>query len=150
MTLRETPACTDADSKELWSKYCFFAARSCVNSINTYLAGMTSASNSATRCRRMMLLEGGIPRAVAIVSPVNEGSRTTSPPWTPLSTIKLRILYRVLQKGTERGLSGHQYKQMSLCGQFWNLEENFSFSTVKFKFQVSICGAHNENWLYRW
>lgn len=53
----------------------------------TYLAGMTRASNSATRCLLIMLLEGGMPSAVAIVSPVNDGSSTTSPPCTPLSVV---------------------------------------------------------------
>lgn len=33
----------------------------------------------------MMFFEGGIPSAVAIVSPLNEGSRTTNAPCTPLS-----------------------------------------------------------------
>jgi hypothetical protein len=32
-----------------------------------------------------MFFEGGIPKAVAIVSPLNDGSRTTSAPCTPLS-----------------------------------------------------------------
>lgn len=48
---------------------------------------MTRASNSATKCLRIILLDGGIPSAVAIVSPVNDGSRTTKPPCTPLSKI---------------------------------------------------------------
>lgn len=54
----------------------------------THLAGMTRASNSATKCLLIMLFDGGIPSAVAIVSPVNEGSSTTSPPCTPLSVVK--------------------------------------------------------------
>lgn len=37
----------------------------------------------------MIFFECGIPKAVAIVSPVNDGSRTTNPPWTPLSVNKL-------------------------------------------------------------
>jgi len=36
----------------------------------------------------MMFFEGGIPSAVAIVSPLNEGSRTTNAPCTPLSENK--------------------------------------------------------------
>lgn len=48
---------------------------------------MTRASNSATKCLRIILLDGGIPSAVAIVSPVNDGSKTTNPPCTPLSKI---------------------------------------------------------------
>lgn len=51
----------------------------------TYLAGRTRASSSVARCRRIMFFDGGIPKAVAIVSPVNDGSRTTSAPCTPLS-----------------------------------------------------------------
>lgn len=54
-------------------------------SVLVYLAGTISASNSATKCLRIMLLDGGIPSAVAIVSPVKDGSNTTKPPWTPLS-----------------------------------------------------------------
>lgn len=46
-----------------------------------------SASNSVARWRRIMFLEGGIPSAVAIVSPEKDGSSTTSPPWTPLSVL---------------------------------------------------------------
>lgn len=54
---------------------------------------MISASNSATKCLLMMLFEGGIPNAVAIVSPVNEGSKTTKPPCTPLSNFKIYIFF---------------------------------------------------------
>lgn len=53
----------------------------------THLAGMTSASNSATKCLLIILLDGGMPSAVAIVSPVNDGSSTTRPPCTPLSVV---------------------------------------------------------------
>lgn len=52
-----------------------------------YLAGKTKASSSAARCLLIMLRDGGIPRAVAIVSPLSEGSRTTSAPCTPESKI---------------------------------------------------------------
>lgn len=48
--------------------------------LETYLAGMTNASNSATKCLLIILLDGGIPSAVAMVSPVNDGSKTTRPP----------------------------------------------------------------------
>lgn len=41
------------------------------------------------RCRRIICLAGGIPKAVAIVSPVKEGSKTTNAPWTPESVNKL-------------------------------------------------------------
>ena len=44
----------------------------------------------------MMFFEGGIPSAVAIVSPLNEGSRTTNAPCTPLSENK-HILKTVLK-----------------------------------------------------
>lgn len=37
------------------------------------------------RCRRIICLAGGIPKAVAIVSPVKEGSKTTNAPCTPES-----------------------------------------------------------------
>lgn len=46
---------------------------------SSYLAGRTKLSNSAARCRRMMFFEGGIPSAVAIVSPVKDGSNTKPP-----------------------------------------------------------------------
>lgn len=51
----------------------------------TYLAGRTKASNSVAKWRLIMFLFGGIPNAVAIVSPEKEGSRTIKPPCTPLS-----------------------------------------------------------------
>lgn len=51
----------------------------------THLAGSINASNSVVKCRRIMLLDCGIPKAVAIVSPENDGSNTTKPPCTPLS-----------------------------------------------------------------
>jgi len=60
---------------------------------HTHLAGRMRASNSVFRCRRIMFLDGGMPRAVAMVSPEKDGSNTTSPPWTPLSvTVNGRIV----------------------------------------------------------
>ena len=38
----------------------------------------------------MIVLEFGIPRAVAIVSAVKVASNTTRPPWTPLAEMKVR------------------------------------------------------------
>lgn len=48
--------------------------------LNRYLAGKIKASNSAAKCLLIIFLAGGIPNAVAIVSPLNEGSRTTKAP----------------------------------------------------------------------
>lgn len=62
----------------------------------TYLAGSTSASNSAVRWRLIMFLLAGIPRAVAIVSPLNDGSKTTKPPCTPLSVGQNRQKCKIL------------------------------------------------------
>lgn len=58
----------------------------------THLAGITSASNSATKCLRIILFDGGMPRAVAIVSPVKDGSNTTRPPCTPLSANYIKLI----------------------------------------------------------
>lgn len=52
-----------------------------------YLAGKTNASNSAARCLRIIFLDGGMPRAVAMVSPFNDGSKTTNAPCTPESRV---------------------------------------------------------------
>lgn len=73
---------------------------------------MTRASNSATKCLRIILFEGGIPRAVAMVSPVNDGSRTTNPPCTPLSEfrkiiVKNKIFYLKTTENCEIGLRFH-------------------------------------------
>ena len=43
------------------------------------------SSSSAVRCRLIICFAGGMPSAVAIVSPVKDGSRTTNAPWTPES-----------------------------------------------------------------
>lgn len=51
----------------------------------TYRAGKINASNSVDKWRRIIFFDGGIPKAVAIVSPENDGSNTTKPPCTPLS-----------------------------------------------------------------
>jgi hypothetical protein len=48
---------------------------------------MISESNSVIKCRRTIFFDCDMPKAEAIVSPVNDGSKTTSPPWTPLSKI---------------------------------------------------------------
>lgn len=60
--------------------------------IEAYLAGNTKASNSVIKWRRIILLDCGMPSAIAMVSPLNEGSRTTNPPWTPLSVIKTHLV----------------------------------------------------------
>lgn len=48
--------------------------------IQAYRAGRISASNSAHKCRLIIFFDCGIPKAVAIVSPENDGSNTTRPP----------------------------------------------------------------------
>lgn len=42
-----------------------------------------------------MVLEGGMPRAVAIVSPLSDGSSTTRAPWTPLSVEEKKKIHYV-------------------------------------------------------
>ena len=69
--------------------------------VNCYLAGRIKASNSAAKCLLIMFLAGGIPNAVAIVSPLNEGSSTTKAPCTPLS--------RFLKKKREMVISGFEF-----------------------------------------
>lgn len=65
---------------DLESLFCLLVAN-----LFTYLAGMISDSNSVIKCRLTIFFDGGIPRAVDIVSAENDVSNTTSPPCTPLS-----------------------------------------------------------------
>lgn len=45
-----------------------------------YLAGRMRDSNSVIKCRRTIFFDCDMPKAEAIVSPVNEGSNTTNAP----------------------------------------------------------------------
>lgn len=44
-----------------------------------------SESNSVIKCLLTIFFDGDMPKAEAIVSPVNDDSNTTNPPCTPLS-----------------------------------------------------------------
>lgn len=45
-----------------------------------------------------MFLFAGIPSAVAMVSPVNDGSKTTNPPWMPLSEMEEVIFHQKINR----------------------------------------------------
>lgn len=61
-----------------------------------YLDGRISVSNSVIKCLRTIFFDGDMPNAEAIVSPENEGSKTTRPPCTPLSKISLYYIRLLL------------------------------------------------------
>jgi len=79
--LTDTHARTEISRGSLWV----------AGPLKTHRAGKMRASNSVLRCRRIMFFEGGMPRAVAMVSPEKDGSNTTRPPCTPLSAGGLAI-----------------------------------------------------------
>ena len=69
----------------------------------------------------MIFLDGGMPKAVAIVSPENEGSKTTRPPWTPLSVdikkvkdFKLILFYIFVKVVLTHQFSGQQFRYIQL------------------------------------
>ena len=50
-----------------------------------HLAGIRMELSSVVKCRRMMVLLDGMPRALAMASESNDGSSTIRAPCTPLS-----------------------------------------------------------------
>lgn len=73
-----------------------------------------------------MFLDGGIPRAVAIVSPLKDDSKTTKAPWTPLPIFFKKIKEKFIDFssiGSNVKLKSHSYVWVQMLQQ---IGENIS------------------------
>lgn len=83
--VRRNRTCSTNSLREIFSKH--MSKKLIKNNVRTprgnfsaYLAGRMSELNVVIKCRRTIFFDCDMPKAEAIVSPVNEGSKTTNAP----------------------------------------------------------------------
>ncbi|KAI9583582.1 hypothetical protein GQX74_005330 [Glossina fuscipes] len=127
---------------------CIYAYDICATElifVLTYRAGKINASNSVDKWRRIIFFDGGIPKAVAMVSPENDGSNTTKPPCTPLSVNFERDRTYGLPRPEEWQQNGIEWlKGQSIKGHFnkcYTLQFAWLFGQGKVLFKIPASPA---------